>query len=115
MKIKLFLSLFLALFSVSIAKAAITIPTGTGLPDPGGGIIDVLMNFTSWLLTLFLIMAVLAFVITGLMYLFSMGDARSQSLENAKQYFKYAITAVVIVGSSYIIIQSIDWFLWGVL
>ncbi|MCK5080525.1 MAG: hypothetical protein KAQ63_00015 [Candidatus Moranbacteria bacterium] len=113
---KLLFPLFLSLFSVSIVQAeGITIPTGTGLPDPSGGIMGVLTNFTSWLLTIFLILAVLAFVITGLMYLFSMGDARSQNVENAKQYFHYSIIAIAIVGGSYIIIQSIDWFLQGIL
>ena len=95
----------------------IHLPENTGLPEPVGNepIIFPLTKFVTWLLTIFLILAVLAFVITGLMYLFSMGDARSQNLENAKQYFKYAIIAVVTVGSSYIIIFSIDWLLRGVL
>jgi len=73
------------LTSTSIAQATgITLPTGTGLPepiDPNDPIIPILISFTSWLLTIFLILAVLAFIITGLMYLFSMGDARSQNLE----------------------------------
>lgn len=111
-------SIFLFLISIFVSlpvQADITIPTGTGLPDPSGGILDILMNFTSWLLTIFLILAVLAFVITGVMYLLAMGDSRSQNLENAKQYFKYAIIAVAIVGGSYIIIMSVNWFLHGLL
>ncbi len=116
---KLFYSFFLFFIaSISTVQAErITIPSGTGLPEPVGDkpIIFLLTQFVTWLLTIFLILAVLAFVITGLMYLFSMGDARSQNLENAKQYFKYAIIAVVTVGSSYVIIFSIDWLLRGVL
>lgn len=113
---KLFIYSLLFIFSVSIAQAQeITIPTGTGLPDPSGGIMGVLTNFTSWLITIFLILAVLSFVATGIMYLFSMGDSRSQNVENAKKYFQYSIIAVAIVGGSFIIIQSIDWFLQGVL
>jgi hypothetical protein len=101
------------------AQTGITVPDGTGLPDPGAtggeGIKIVLIVFTSWLLTIFLILAVLSFVITGVMFLISMGDGRSQNLENAKQNFKYSIIAVVVVGASYIIIQFIDSFLWATL
>jgi len=109
-----FSSLFLFLISIFIsqpAQADITIPEGTGLPDPTEGIMGILTNFTDWLLTIFLISAVLAFVITGIMYLLAMGDSRSQNLENAKQYFRYSIIAVAIVGGSYIIIMNINWLL----
>jgi hypothetical protein len=97
--------------AVQAQTSNIPLPTGTGLPDPGSGVEGILINFASWLLGIFLVMAVLAFIITGFMYLFSMGDARSQNLENAKQYFKYAIIAVATVGASYILISSIDLFL----
>ncbi len=124
----LFLSLFLILTtSIPIIQAdedpdvpppTITIPDNTGLPDPGGtdgGIMTVLTGFVNWLLTIFIILAVLSFVITGIMYIFAMGDSRSQNLENAKQNFKYSIIAVATVGATYIIIQFIDDFLKGLL
>lgn len=99
----------ISIFLISKVQAqGIEVPAGTGLPDPSGGITEVLTGFLSWLLTIFLILSVLAFVITGIMYLLALGDSRSQILENAKQYFKYAILAVAIVGSSYIIIQFIN-------
>ncbi|MFO7807396.1 MAG: hypothetical protein R6V40_03165 [Candidatus Moraniibacteriota bacterium] len=91
----------------------IPLPTDTGLPDPAGGIMEVITNFLSWLLTVFMVLAVLAFVITGLMYIFAMGNERSQNLENAKNYLGHAITALVIVGSAYIIIITIDYLLTG--
>jgi heme/copper-type cytochrome/quinol oxidase subunit 4 len=59
------------------------------------------------------VLALLAFVITGLMYIFSMGNERSQTLQNAKNYFGYAVTALVIVGSAYVIILTIDYLLTG--
>lgn len=106
-------------FTISKARADITIPTNTGLPDPGNGgspdpgngIEAVLVNFTDWLLTIFLVLAVLSFVITGVMYILAMGDSRSESLERAKGNFKYSIIAVAVVGSAYIIITFIDMFL----
>jgi len=110
-----FIALLGLVSGASAQATGITVPTNTGLPDPSGGIQAIIWNFIDWLLTTFLILAVLAFVITGLMYLFALGDARSQTLDNAKNYFQYAIIAVLIVGSSYIIIQTIDWFLGAVL
>jgi hypothetical protein len=140
MKKILFPLLFLIIFTLSIpntlnagapssnpesgapsSNPEIVIPSKTGLPDPdpngtgGDGIQTILTNFTSWLLTIFLILAVLSFVITGVMYLISLGDARSQTIDNAKQNFKYSIIAVVTVGVSYIIIQFIDNLLQGTL
>ncbi len=94
-----------------IQATGITIPDNTGLPNPTGGIIGILVNFTSWLLTIFLVLAVLSFVITGIMYILAMGDSRSQNLESAKQNVKFSIIAVAIVGASYIIIQFINDFL----
>lgn len=96
------------LLRTATVQAQITIPSGTGLPDPANGIIGVLVNFTSWLLTFFLVLAVLSFVITGIMYILAMGDGRSQNLENAKQNVKFSIIAVTVVGASYIIILFID-------
>jgi hypothetical protein len=99
------ISIFLA---SKVQAQGIVIPEDTGLPNPDSGIIGILINFLSWLLVVFLILSLLAFVITGIMYLVALGDSRSQTLENAKQYFKYAIIAVVVVGSSYIIIRFIN-------
>ncbi|MDZ7612181.1 MAG: hypothetical protein U5L10_05440 [Candidatus Moranbacteria bacterium] len=91
----------------------IPVPTDQGLPDPEGGIMAIIKNFLDWLLTVFVILAVIAFVVTGLMYIFSLGNARSPLLENAKNYFQYATIAVIVAGAGYIIIKSIDLFLRG--
>jgi heme/copper-type cytochrome/quinol oxidase subunit 4 len=60
-----------------------------------------------------MILAVLAFIVTGLMYLFALGNERSGVLDNAKNNFKYAIIALVTVGSAYVIINTIDYLLSG--
>jgi hypothetical protein len=112
---KLSLLSAISFFLVSKVQAQITTPENTGLPNPEGGVVEVLTTFLSWLLTVFLILSLLAFVITGIMYLIALGDSRSQTLENAKQYFKYAILAVAIVGSSYIVIKFINDLLAGTL
>jgi hypothetical protein len=47
------------------------------------------------------------------MYLFALGNERSGVLDNAKNNFKYAIIALVTVGSAYVIINTIDYLLSG--
>lgn len=89
----------------------IAIPDDTGLPDPPGGILEIITNFLDWLLTVFLILALIAFAITGVQYLLAMGNSRSDTLESAKNNFRYAIIAVVIVGAGLIILRAIDHFL----
>jgi hypothetical protein len=89
----------------------IAIPDDTGLPDPPGGILQIITNFLDWLLTVFLILALIAFAITGVQYLLAMGNSRSDALESAKNNFRYAIIAVVIVGAGLIILRAIDHFL----
>lgn len=87
----------------------IEIPDNTGLPDQK--IADILANLLDWILTVFLILALIAFVITGVQYLLAMGSSYGGTVESAKNNFKYAIIAVVIVGASLIIVMSIDAFL----
>lgn len=93
----------------------IEIPSDTGLPDPADGIKGILSGFLNWILTIFLILALIAFVVTGIMYLVAMGNSHGDQVESAKNGFKYAILAVVIVGASLLIIRTIDNFLMGIL
>lgn len=93
------------------AQAGITIPTGTGLPEPTtvsgfGPVVDVVASVLRWILGLFLLLAIISFVISGIMYLFSFGDPRMA--EKAKSAFTYSIIAVAAVGGSLIIVQTID-------
>ena len=108
--------LFFSFFTLKAKAAGIDInkiAASSGLPNPAGGVTRVLSNFTGWLMAIFGTLAVLSFVITGIMYLIAMGDTRSQTLENAKQNFKWSIVAIATVGSAFIIIQAIDFFLKG--
>ena len=101
----------------AIAGTKIEIPSDLGLPDPGGsanggnGIQLILLSFLNWLLIIFLIASLIAFVITGLMYLFAMGNSRSEMMDRAKNYFTYAVIALVITGSGLIIVNVVDNFL----
>ncbi len=93
----------------------ITIPD-VGLPDPPdttgkGPLLDVLLFFMKWILTVFVVLAVISFVITGVQYFFALGD--KYSAENAKNNFKYSVVAVLVTGISLIIILTIDNILSG--
>jgi hypothetical protein len=82
----------------------ITIPDNTGLPD--GSVTGVLTTVLNWLLMVFVIIATISFVITGLQFIFSFGGA-SGSEAQAKKNFSYTIIAIFIVGGSLIILKTI--------
>lgn len=78
----------------------------TGIPDAPGGIEDVLTNFLSWALGIFGILAVLAFVISGVMYLISTGNP--QRIDKAKAAMTWSIVGVAVGLIGVIVIQTID-------
>ncbi|MDQ1283823.1 MAG: hypothetical protein QG620_171 [Patescibacteria group bacterium] len=96
------------------AGTATTTPTGVyipngsevGLPDPSGGIAAVIKNVLSWMLGIIGMIAIIAFVISGLQYLTSRGDEKQ--IETAKTNMTYSIIGVVVALSGFIIIQAID-------
>lgn len=101
--------------SPATVSGGITIPD-VGLPDPPdttgkGPLLDVLLFFMQWILIVFVILAVISFVITGIQYFFALGD--KYSAENAKNNFKYSVIAVLVTGISLIIILTIDNILSG--
>ncbi len=107
-KQKLFLLLIpIFLFATTIAQAqGIQVPTSgeTGLPD--GSVAEVLNTILNWLLMIFVIIATISFVVTGLQFIFSFGGA-SGSEAQAKKNFTYTIIAIFIVGGSLIILKTI--------
>ncbi len=107
-KQKLFLLLIpIFLFAATIAQAqGIQVPTSgeTGLPD--GSVAEVLNTILNWLLMIFVIIATISFVVTGLQFIFSFGGA-SGSEAQAKKNFTYTVIAIFIVGGSLIILKTI--------
>ena len=108
-------SLLLLGVSLLVANAQIVVPGNTGLPEPtdrtggAGPVMDVVFYFVSWILSLFMLLAVLGFVITGIQYLMAFGDY--QRAEIAKRNFMYSVIAVTVVGGALVIIRTIDWIL----
>ena len=101
----LIISSVIFLMSLSMVFAqGITIPEGTGLSeDSFAQVLDRVLN---WGLMIFVILATMAFVITGLQFIFSFGGA-SGTQESAKKNFTYTIIAIFIVGGALIILNTI--------
>ena len=102
----LFTTTMFAQSASATSSEGITIPTSdeTGLPDDS--VSDVLSSILNWLLMIFVIIATISFVVTGLQFIFSFGGA-SGSEAQAKKNFTYTIIAIFIVGGSLIILNTI--------
>ena len=68
------------------------LPTNVGLP--GGNLTSVISNFTNWILGIFGFLAIISFLVSGMMYFFSAGDDKAQ--EKAKKQMTWSIMGVVI-------------------
>ncbi len=106
------LSLFLGLLSpLLIIKAnwdtGITAAGGFNLPS--ASIYEIITNFLLWLLAIFTILAVISFVITGIMF-FTAG-ANTENAEKAKKMVTYSIIGITVGLSGYIIVGLIDYLL----
>lgn len=86
-------------------------PANTGLADPSGGIAVILSNVLSWLLGIFTAIAIIAFVISGIMYLTSAGD--TNQVEKAKNNAKFALLGVIVGLSGFIVLKAIQLALSG--
>jgi hypothetical protein len=92
------------------ALAQYTYPN-VGLPDNPNGIEGILANVLDWLLLVIGIVAVIAFVISGLQYLLSAGDEKT--METAKRNAVYSIIGVIVALSGYVIVKAVDAMLQG--
>jgi hypothetical protein len=92
-------------------SAGVCFPTGTNLPDPSGGITTIITNILYWILSIFGVLAIIAFVISGIQYILSTGDEKM--IDKAKSSMKWSIVGVVVALSGLIIIYAIDRMLRG--
>lgn len=86
------------------ASSGVCIPGETGLP--GGTVASILTNFFTWLLLIFGILAVGAFIISGIQYLVSAGD--DKSVATAKMNMKWSVIGVAVGLSGYIILKAVE-------
>ena len=79
------------------------------LPDTS--IYDIIYNLMQWILGIFGFLSIIAFVVSGIMYLMSAGD--QDASKRAKTYMTYSIYGVIIGLAGLVIITAIDAALWG--
>lgn len=94
-----------------VIRGGVCFPSNTGLPEPAGGIAGILGYVMNWLLAMFGIIAIIAFVISGVQYLTAAGD--EGQAETAKRNMKFAMMGVLVGLSAYIIIDAIRCMLSG--
>ncbi|MDD3487209.1 MAG: TrbC/VirB2 family protein [Candidatus Moranbacteria bacterium] len=88
----------------------VALPKNTGLPS--GTLTSVISNLTNWLLGIFGFLAIISFIISGIMYILAVGDDKAQ--EKAKKQMRWSIVGVVIGLVGVIIINAVDALLRGV-
>jgi len=76
----------------AVALAQFSIPEGTNLPK--ASLFDIISNIMFWLLAILGFIAVIGFVISGILYLIAAGDEDSQA--RAKRAMIYSITGVIV-------------------
>jgi len=82
---------------------------GTNLPV--APLAAIIANIAFWLLAIFGFVAVIGFVISGLIYFISAGDETRQ--EQAKRAMIYSITGVIVGLAGLVVIYAVDYFLRG--
>ncbi|QQS21084.1 MAG: hypothetical protein IPL87_00920 [Candidatus Moraniibacteriota bacterium] len=78
----------------------------SNLPD--AGIYEIVAATMDWLLAILGFIAIIGFVIAGIMYLTAAGN--DGQIKNAKQAMFYSIVGVIVALVGYVVIQAVD--LW---
>lgn len=79
---------------------------------PQGSIIGIIGGTMNWLLAILGFVAIIAFVIAGILYLTSAGD--EGQAEKAKNAMTYAIIGVAVALMGYVIIAATEMWLYGI-
>ncbi|NTW89796.1 MAG: hypothetical protein HGB37_02725 [Candidatus Moranbacteria bacterium] len=84
----------------------VCVPSGasTGLPETEIG--QVVINIMYWLLGMLGLLAIVMFVVSGIMYLTAGGDEKNT--EHAKNNMKYAVIGVAVALLGYTIVYTIQ-------
>ena len=90
-----------------VALAQFQVPGGTNLPQ--ASLFDIIRNIMFWLLAILGFVAVVGFVISGILYLIAAGDETKQ--ETAKKAMIYSITGVIVGLVGLVVIYAVDMFL----
>ncbi len=91
------------------AAGGVTLPTNVGLPS--ATIPVIVEGLVRWLLYIFGFLAIISFLISGIMYLTAAGDEKTQ--EKAKNQMKWSIIGVIVGLAGLVVIAAIDNLLRG--
>ena len=114
----LFLAIFLGL-NIGMGEAALpgstpagaTLPTSaqTGLSDRSFA--EILAGVLNWLLGIVGIIALISFIVSGIMYLLAAGDEKLA--DKGKAGMTFSIIGIAIILGAFVIIQAIEFALKG--
>ncbi len=99
----------LGLSAPMLALGAYVEPSNTNLP--GGSITGIITNIMQWILALIGVIAVIAFVIAGILYLTAAGD--EDRMQQAKRAMIYAIVGVIVALIGLVILRAVYAMLTG--
>jgi lysylphosphatidylglycerol synthetase-like protein (DUF2156 family) len=86
----------------------------TGLPAGGGGdapVANVFVNLMSWLLIILGSLAIISFVIAGIIYLTATGY--QDKMDQAKRAMLYSLIGTIVALLGFVIVKAIDAWLRG--
>ncbi|HLM84345.1 MAG TPA: hypothetical protein VK254_04040 [Candidatus Bathyarchaeia archaeon] len=99
----------LAFFAAALSVSAEGVPLPTNVGLPSGTLAGVIANFTNWILGIFGFLAIISFIVSGIMYFLAIGDEKAQ--EKAKNQMTWSIMGVVIGLIGLVVIRAVDAFL----
>jgi cytochrome bd-type quinol oxidase subunit 2 len=79
--------------------------TGLGLPGPETGIAGILAGLLSWLLLIIGIISVMAFVVSGIIYITSAGD--EEQAKRAKRAVTNSVIGIVVALIGYAVVNLV--------
>ena len=97
--------------ALSVNAQNVPLPTSVGLPTSSNGLTGVVSNFTNWILGIFGFLAIISFVVSGIMYFLAAGDEKQQ--EKAKNQMTWSIMGVVVGLVGLIVVYAVDALLRG--
>jgi hypothetical protein len=104
-------SILLLAPGIAFAQSGWNISSVSGFSLPSGTIYNIAIQILNWLLALLGILGIIGFVISGFLYLTSVGE--EGQMEKAKKAMLYSIMGVIVGLSGYVLIKAVETMLGG--
>jgi hypothetical protein len=78
---------------------------------PAGSVFGIIQNILFWLTAIIGIVAIIGFIISGILYLVASGD--ETQAEKAKKAMTYSIIGVIVGLSGFVVLQAVSYMLSG--